>query len=363
MGMAAFVLGFNLIASGGGRQLFIEFGFKKKWLMLGNIIFYTGCIFTVVYALTVGASAFEGHYEGSDVGNLAVRTMYMLQGIFLKVGIAMIILCKSKPNKIIPDGKLPIALYLVILLMYLILGDRSEFVYAGAVLLFAYVVSFRNISFVPLVVAVLCFSFISSAARIARSFDERSIESLVEVITSEHEEVSVDAGLANISASGLLTLTAVSAVPAKFDYFMGDLKKREFLGIIPFGRALFPQKRSNFEKQFHGTSQWLTWYILGPNSNWGVGSNIIADLYLDFGSPGVFIGMLILGLTAGYFKKKAVTSTSFIFIVVYCYYAGLLTILPRYAFLAILRGILWPLALLWLLNKIFIPKRKKIGVR
>jgi hypothetical protein len=358
MGMSAFVLGFNVIASSGGQQRLLEFNHKDKWLKIGNVIFYTGFIFTVLYTLTVGASAFEGRYEGSDVGNLAVRTMYMLQGIFLKLGIVMVVLCKSRPNKWIPEGKVQISLYVGILLMYLVLGDRSEFVASGAVLLFAYVVSFRNIPLVPLLVAILCFSFISSASRIARSLDERSFESLIDVATAEHDEVSVEAGFANISGSGFLTLTAVSAVPAKFDYFKGDLKKQEFLGIIPFGRALFSQQNSSTGKQFHGTSQWLTWYILGPHSNWGVGSNVIADLYLDFGSPGVLIGMIILGLTAGYFKKKAASSTSFILIVMYCYYAGLLTILPRYTFLVILRGILWPLALLWVIDKAFIPKRK-----
>ena len=70
-------------------------------------------------------------------------------------------------------------------------------------------------------------------------------------------------------------------------------------------------------------SFWLTWLVIGPQATWGVGTNIVADLYIDFGPLGVFLGMYFLGFLGGYFKTRFHVSNSLVFIFMYCYLLAL----------------------------------------
>ena len=200
----------------------------------------------------------------------------------------------------------------------------------------------------------MCIRDRSSAARIARTYDERSVDAIVDAALSGNEEVSISSGFANVASSGGLTFIALQAVPNEHDFFRGRLKVNEALGIIPFGRFFFGDKSSAV--RYRNTSEWLTWYTLGPNSSWGVGTNLVADLYLDFGPGGVVAGMFLLGIILGVIKRKSAAGSSLLVLVLYCYFAGLLAILPRYSFLVIMRAILWPLALLIVIG-FFAPKK------
>ncbi len=359
LGQTAFILGYNIYADKyahkGG-----ELPDRKQWVKVGNLVFYAGVALTVAYALFFGKEAFEGSYVGSSIGNLGVRAAYLLQQLFVKLGIVIILLAHADKKKFIPDCKIQLGVFVGVLLMYLVLGDRSEFVYTAAVGVFAYSISYRRIALPVLLAGLLAFAFLSSAVRIARTADERSLTALYEAAISDREDVSVSAGVDNISGSGFTLLAATTAIPDKFDYYMGRLKYKELLGVIPFGRFFFYTRDKSLP--YDNSSTFLTWYILGPNSSWGVGSTITADVYVDFGPPGVAIAMFILGGIASFFKKKASRSSSFIVVVVFCYFAGLLTLLPRYSYLVIIRGLIWPLVLLWILKRVFIKTRKRRSV-
>jgi len=352
LGISAFALGFNLWNSVKSSELYNTS--NRDWRAIGFLLFYLGFTLILLYAMYYGREAFTGRYTGSEVGNLAVRTTYLLQGIFVKLGIVLIYLTEHDRSRWIPRSKVPSVIVLGILLMYLILGDRSEFANTAIVVLFAYSYSFKRITLPIIIAGIVGFIFLSSAVRVARIQDHRSIEKIWEAITSGGEKVSVESGLENVSSSGLLTLTALATVPEKFDYFHGRLKLNELLGIIPFGRKIITIKHDN--KNEVSTSSWLTWYVLGPNSATGVGTNIVVDLYLDFGFVGVSVGMLMIGLIVGYVQKKINIEGSWSTLIAYCYFAGTLTIMPRYAILTFIRGLIWPLVFIWIIKK-FIKKR------
>lgn len=332
---------------------------NKNWVKVGNIIFYSGFLMVFLYVFIFGTASFIGEYIGHE-GNLLTRSLYLLQSIFVKVGIIICLVTQADKKRRIPRNKHHIVAFIFILLMYVFTGDRSELIFTLATAVFAYSVSFKHIPLSIVLVGVLLLGMLSSAVRVFREFDERTLGSLVELILNPSEDVSVEGGVANIASSGLLLLAATNAVPEKFDYFNGKLKVMEALGVIPFGRFFFGDfaGASHYQKKDYNTSFWLTWLVIGPQATWGVGTNIVADLYIDFGPLGVFLGMYFLGFLGGYFKTRFHVSNSLVFIFMYCYFAGFMTILPRYGILSIIRGLLWPFLLIKLSEYFFRVNKK-----
>ena len=347
LGISAFLLGFNLRANI-QRPLTKEVVAHAQWKKLGFIIFYAGAALTVSYALYFGTSAFEGSYTGSEVGGLGVRSIYMLQGILLKLGILILLVLNADNESFMPKCRIPLVVLGCVLVMLLVLGDRSEFLYTLGVVIFAYTRYFKRIPLSVLVAGFVVITFMMSVVQSSRIEETRSIATMYEVAGSKSDKISLTQGLNGISASGKVLLGAVNAVPKQHAFFYGDLKIVGLLGMIPFGRALFLDLFSI--NQFGTTSDFLTWYIHGPNSTTGTGTTIVADLYLDYGPFGVVMGLFLLGFLANYANIKASQNDSLMNAVIFCYFAGLLTVLPRYSFLMIIRGLIWPVLFLWVIR-------------
>lgn len=88
----------------------------------------------------------------------------------------------------------------------------------------------------------------------------------------------------------------------------------------------------------------ITKYTFGDNSNnWplGLGTNVIADLYMSFGLVGVIWGMLILGYAVNYYRQKA--KYDIYSMIVYMAFMSYSVYLVRSEFLFPLRLIVWSL--------------------
>lgn len=347
LGLSAFLLGFNVKRNIDTHQVKGRSS-HVQWEKLGFVLFYTGAGLTVSYALYFGASAFEGGYTGSEVGGLGARSVYLLQGILLKLGILILLILNADSESFVPKCRIPLIVLVAVLSMLLVLGDRSEFLYTLAVVLFAYTRYFRRIPLSVLVVGFVAIIFMMSVVQFSRKAETRSLSTIYEVAGTKSDSISTTHGLNGISASGKVLLGAVNAVPKHHPYFYGDLKVVELLGIIPYGRTLFLHLISS--EKFGTSSDFLTWYIRGPNSATGTGTTIVADLYLDYGPSGVVMGLFLLGFIANYVHIKASHMDSMVNAVIFCYFAGLLTVLPRYNMLMIIRGLIWPVIFLWVMR-------------
>lgn len=357
LGMSSFILGFNIRARE-QIQPCISLVNAARWKSLGYVVFYAGVTVTCFYLVVVGPEALEGGYSGSAVGNLLARSSYLLEGILLKLGILILLISYANPRKIIPQCKLPLFILSLILIMYLVMGDRSEFFFTIAVVIFAYSRYYKKISFPVLIIGILVSAFLMNAVQLARRDQDRSLNTIAKVMTDDRRNVSVTAGLNNIAASGGVLLAAVSAIAEKHEYFYGELKTKELLGIIPYGRTFF--LGSEPAGDVSTSSDFLTHYILGPHSNTGTGTTIVADLYIDFGPAGVVLGLFLLGYIANTVNMKADRGSSIIYAVVFCYFAGLLVMLPRYSFLMIIRGLIWPALIIWALSYLVVGGRRKL---
>lgn len=99
----------------------------------------------------------------------------------------------------------------------------------------------------------------------------------------------------------------------------------------------------------------LTAFSLGENSKIGVGTNIIADLYIAFGIIGVFIGMFLLGRFIAYLLSKGKHSiyalSAYGVMISYAVY------LVRAEYFFFIRALVWTYFIIYL-----VKYRKKISI-
>lgn len=96
------------------------------------------------------------------------------------------------------------------------------------------------------------------------------------------------------------------------------------------------------------SAQLITAVTLRPGAKWGLGTNIIADIYLAFGTPGVIILMYALGYFIAYTLKNA--GRNIYCLTAYSVMMAYSVVLVRCEFLFPLRTLLWSLLIIWMLR-------------
>lgn len=87
-------------------------------------------------------------------------------------------------------------------------------------------------------------------------------------------------------------------------------------------------------------------------STYGLGTNMIADLYMAFGVWGVIFFMLFLGYIVTVFHEKSVNSNNLNYIIAYSFLISLSIYLPRTTIFEPLRHIIWALLLFKFMKEI-----------
>lgn len=130
--------------------------------------------------------------------------------------------------------------------------------------------------------------------------------------------------------------------PTCFGYLLGASYIQNLFVIIPFGGDYFTQLLLGVTAREVNTGYILT---LWNSANYGLGTNMIGDLYMNFAEYGVVIGMLLLGVLSSICEKCKTINQTFIYIalVANSFY------LPRASIFTWLD--LW--ALLWLVRLFF----------
>jgi len=102
-----------------------------------------------------------------------------------------------------------------------------------------------------------------------------------------------------------------------------------------------------------GSAYIITREALGPNPTWGLGTNLIADIYMNFGLFGVIIFMFLLGVIIRKLQITIQTKSNILSLIVYLFLISFSLYLPRTAYFSPLRYVLWAI-LLYLFVKAFI---------
>lgn len=135
----------------------------------------------------------------------------------------------------------------------------------------------------------------------------------------------------------------------KYSCTYGLTMVSSLLAPIPFAQTLF-LIITGIPHYFLSSASLSTFLELGDPPSFGLGTNIVGDVYLAFG----FIGILILFFALGRFviyARKRMLNGSYAYLIVYLSLASDAIFMCRASFLDALKIILWTLLFAWILKR------------
>ena len=187
-----------------------------------------------------------------------------------------------------------LALVFFFIFMCLYVGDRGPILSTGFIYIGAYSVFFSRIRFVTfacLAMSGLVIMFFIGKYRTSET--NISLETKIEKGRKAFEDAEWHEVTMELAGSFRCVCASVKVTEGG-DYFWGIFKLANFTSIIPFSSTIVvPLFKDNGALTL--SSRYLTAVIISPTSHIGVGTTVIADIYLDFGVVGTIVLMAILG--------------------------------------------------------------------
>lgn len=315
--------------SGLGRLNFVLFFALVGFSVTAGSSFFTREVYTVrqesLYLTVSGVTAYFF---------VVVEIMAVLTLSFLLYARTVVDASRRKILQPLSTGELSaFALLCLYCFVFLLGGERGQVVY---VLLAAGLVIAATVRPVRLwefsLLAVLGFSVFTIAGIIRSLADGASLQFMVNY---GYWEIS------SSLAQSVVTLTqAIQLVDARGDYFWGALWISQLLGLIPFLQGVF-LAITGLDISDISSAMQITTYTFGANPHSGLGTSPVADVYLNFGVPGIMVLSLLYGLICrqmsiwicgrhGYLRFFAATA-----------FGGLILYITRSSLLFQLQPIIW----------------------
>ena len=347
-GLAAFALGFNLPAAARvstARRLTSDVNNMVSWRLVGKLMLAVSVVLGIVWVAVLGEQLTEGAYGTIRYGFTALALFLAIRW-FINLGVALVIVAGAKLTGKLATGLVLKVIVVLFGLEVLILGYRMTFITLMLVGAAAYSECVKAISLKKIAVGVCAILLVVTVAGLGRTSVRRTFGSALTRALAQTTQLPLKEHLSlqavKIGGSMHNVFEAVSVIPARYAYFRGRLKVAELMGIIPLGRRLLPPR------QFTNSSYFLTWSIHGSYRS-GTGSTVVADVYVDFGLPGVLVVLFLLGAGCKVVQRKARESSSLLWLVAYVCLLQTMVIMSRNTVLGVIRDVMWPLLAVYVL--------------
>lgn len=317
----------------------IEFDSSKLSKSFYNILLFLFLIISISYIVSVGEDFFKGYDWYTDESNSSPFVSFInLFGSLL----AMFVFFIQK------TFRKSIYLFILVLfvIIYLLSGSRNMPLGILIILLISFNEHVKKIPSTiflsALVLGILIFSIIGNS-RLDGVIDSSSIQA---GITGNSENSFFDFAKDLVYNNRNLYVLVDFADNNGLTYGMTMLSS--VIGIIPF-LGTFITNTFGIPADFMYVAGFNTYLEFGFGSKWGLGGNIVADIYLSFGFVGVILAFTLLGL----FVSKVIRNykTDIRYYIIYFTMASLSVFMVRESFLLPFRGIVYSLIVYWLLNK------------
>lgn len=310
-------------------------------------------LITVLFVISGGVLMFVGVYAGSDTGDITSNAIFSLVSFFYILGGIHSIYVYYKTKKT------PLISWVIILavaiwcFLLLFLGDRNTFFILAIALSGGVFTFLRGIKRITIVFFVFIGMFLYNVVEVSRSLDDKSIDNVIESFTDSNQSEKNDYGANSFNTTTIGCRASLAIVPEKKDFFYGKFKLVSLTSLVPYSSRLF----FDDSDVLLGSSAVLTDEMIGLTADWGVGTNILSDCYMDFGLIGVIFFMIVLGFYGGYIKNTLLRNpenikTFFLYIIIMAYYSEI----ARYGIDFPLRSIVWTILIF---NFIRLNQRKK----
>ena len=321
----------------------------ELWHRIGRMVTWFGMGLLVVFVYC-GGENFLGTYSGTgvDVGSsemhgrifvISYRGLVLMLGLIVPLGLLRSCLRRSTYFHCNVAAWFVLA-YSLLLCLH---GDRN----GGLVALFVLFAFISEISkpfnarhlFAMSFLCVAVF-FLMGAVRHA---SDRSIRSMTTAFQSRpvgsHSTWWTDLILEVGSPSQTLNCL-MSTVPSELEFGYGRRKTHDVVAFVPLATGIFGDLdllTPTYET--FNSANLATDIITGGRNDYGAGTSIVADAYVDFGRAGVVVSLFGLGLFSRFLQEKARAMVRLRWWIIYAAFVGSLACAARYTLLSLFENI------------------------
>ncbi|MBN2446899.1 MAG: oligosaccharide repeat unit polymerase [Phycisphaerae bacterium] len=352
-GLACFALGFNIPADRYNCVQWpanVDRAALMSWKRIGTVLFLAGAVALAAWARLVGDVISSGVYTYAP-GEYGAHITFLLADTLLRLGLLVLTITAALLTRKWKIGLIPKIGLALFVGWFAILGDRSTLVTMALLVAAAYSEYVRLISFKVLICIIVGGLFFMGVIRVARWSPDRTVSSFIQTAREESHQISWDTGLMNFGGSVRTLHAAVATIPSEYNYRLGELQITTAAGLIPFSRRLLPAN-------FVTSATFLTAIINRGNMESGAGTTVVADLYCDFGFPGVMVALFTLGLLSKQIQQRARAAPSLTWGVAHAALIPVMTLMARYTVMTAVRSVLWPVIAVYLLSCLFGLRRR-----
>lgn len=276
-------------------------------------------------------------YTGSVSGDVNDDGVYFIISLIATLNIGFVIVYLLQFKKISPLVIMVSIIPVLWMIVLFLSGDRNMFFILALAIVGGYYTFFKSIGIKRLSLYAFAAYLIFIIGGITRQLSEKSFSSFIENIHLDAIfEDSLEEG--QFATTTITSRAAFAVVEEKQGYFYGKFFVAGAMGIIPYSRGLFYDRT---DREI-ASSRVLGDEMLRANSGWGVGSNVISDIYLQFGMIGVVLFMTLLGWYGSKATRNVMeNSDSYIAIIIYIVTLSLYAEISRYSITFPIRNLIW----------------------
>lgn len=318
----------------------LSFSREYKKECQGRIVdpFY-GCIFFLLmllfFILSGGITYYKSMYLGEEVGSGGVYS-YMLLLCIIVVNVNTSIMFYNR--RIDPDYKMSKLFYISVIIFALLLlyiGRRSFFIFLILPFVALYTRSYKGISvkkFVLFAILGIILFWVVQNTRTGK-----------EIETSNLNPVFL---VTDLTIPSRATYSAMEYVEQN-GYTYGKSMSSGLIGIIPFLSSFFDATKTYSASVLTK----FTFDSLKRDDTFGLGTTIIADIFLSWGVVGIIFFMFLLGRITAYITCKTKTENLY-YLTFYSIMVSQCAFMIRDSLFASLRLYIWAAVFVWCIKHV-----------
>ena len=319
--------------------------FKINSLFIKSI-FLVAILSFIGYVATGGLSVIQKVYSSGDGGNLTEVGVYSyFNNVFVicaNLLAIFVFLIKDKLTKVVT-----FIFIMVCGLMMLTTGSRTLILGLGLILIVSYGTFVRRITMPVMILFILIGSFFMTVIQTTRS-QEFSTQSWI-TSASKNVEIESPFDIFNdliINNRNLYVLVDF-ADRYQHTFFLSTIS--DITSPIP-GLFRYVSESMNVPKELISGGDLPTFIEFGPNSDWGLGTNLVGETYVGYSYFGVCIILFLWGLAVR--KSYDASGNNIYAFVIYFLLVSHAIFFSRAFYLYQPRTLVWSLLLVFILLKI-----------
>lgn len=310
---------------------------------LAPVVFVAQLLLIVAYLAAGFRSAGEGRYSGSTTGGAAAEALAVIIVMLCMISVGLFVARTRRGSGISLTSAASLAVSVAWALRLALYGDRNSFLLIALVGIIGFSTFRFAVGRLGLIAMILVAITIYGALEVVRSSADSSLLHRASLLVSPDPSTK-DEDESSLNITTVTLRASLEVVPDRYDYGYGRYKVIGVAGIVPFSRGILLKN----DDGYYATSKVLGAALLRPKATWGVGSNIISDIYMDFGPFGVPVLMYGLGAIASAIRRRVIRDPmSSRHIVLYLVSASLVAELPRYTIDFPIRILVWTTVIFW----------------